>query len=796
MIWVVLFGFFVTAPVFAAGGPEKVRAKTHTKYCMKNGSVIITPLVHDGGEGIEIAEVKKPFAGRADLLMSQAIRYTPKTGYTGFDRFAYVIRDARGNRSTGTISIRIWDKPWPTKPPQAGSIKVTAAKNGEAVINVLKAVTDFEEGHLVITATGEPKQGTVSILGNNRLLYRPASETTGTDSFTFTVTRVNAPASVLAADSATGQVTVTVQDGSGCIAGNGNGCTAAEREGIQYGGDLGCSRGTIVTLNGETGSPANQQVCGIETSDSTGTDLFLYKGIQYADSPAGNKRWTDPTPPQWNTLRAVEYGPTCPQGNPSAAGNPAIDEDCLYLNVWTPKVTPDGSGTLPVMVFIHGGAFISGSGGSAKGDTTNHLNIYDGSQFVATSRNGENIVFVTLNYRLGVLGFLAGDKFGLNGNFGIKDQTKALQWVQRNIALFGGDPTRVMIFGESAGAQSTALHLTITDDNHQSLFEKGVLESNYAITYMTVKEAQAKADKFAGDMGCQEGTTDEILACLRNPDISSVPWILQNQTKGAYTTENIACAGLQAIIPWNPVIDGTFITMDPIQARIAKPMMNGSNLNESVPFIGLLPDNDLESGAAYIALTDFLFGTDWAKIMRDEYFAQYPFKSEKDRFEQVVTDYLWTCFNRKLSSITSADSYRYHYIHHSSFPVWVNSDGQATSGIPADCAQSGIVCHADELPYVFGNATDTQMIRQTFTADEAGMSLALRNYWIQFARSSQPVVTGQTSWPLNTSGNILQIQAPGSAIIPVTDKSIADPANCGPLWDHIGYIVTSTFTCK
>lgn len=787
-----------TSDAQAATGPEKVKAKMHLKYCLKNKAIIIDPRAHDSGEGLEIVEVKRPLHGSVNLLVSHAIQYTPRANRIGFDRFAYVIKDRYGHTSTGWVTIQVWERPWTTKTPHAGPIRVTMAKNGQLAIKALKAVVDREEGYLSVVTVGTPKLGTVSILGNRHLQYIPRANTKGVDTFFYTVARGaprNGKQDRDASDDtyATGQITVIVKDTSGCTVGSGVGCTAAERAGIQYGGQSGCAQGTLVTLNDEAGASSNQQVCGVKTTDATGSDLFVYKGIQYADPPDGDKRWTDPSPPLWSTLRAVEFGPICPQGTTSAIVPPTMDEDCLYLNVWTPKVTPDGTGNLPVMVFIHGGAFISGSGSSAKGDTTGHLNMYDGSRFVATSRDGENIVFVTLNYRLGVLGFLAGDRFGLNGNYGIKDQTKALQWVQRNIALFGGDPNRVMIFGESAGAQSTALHLTIAADSHQGLFEKAVMESDYAITYMTVKEAQAKADKFAKDTECSGAGTDaDVVACLRD---LSVPWILDNQTEGAYSVENILCAGLQAIIPWNPVIDGTFVEKNPIKATTAKPFMTGSNLNESVPFLGVLPDNDLVSGAAYIALTDFLFGEGMATTIRDMYLAQYPLKDEKERFEQVVTDYLWTCFNRKLPSITSADSYRYHFIHSGSFPVWVDSQGQATSGIPEQCHEPGVVCHAAELPFVFGNATDTQMITQTFTADESNMSLALRNYWIEFARTSQPNVSGQTQWPLYASGNVLQMQAPASAIVPVTDSSLADPAHCQTLWDVIGYEVKSSFTC-
>ncbi len=543
-----------------------------------------------------------------------------------------------------------------------------------------------------------------------------------------------------------------------------------------------------VTLNDESGAPASQMVNGIKTTDSTGAELYKFLGIQYAAAPVDENRWRAPQPPQWTEIEATEFGARCPQGFGGDDMASDICEDCLFLNVWTPKLTPDGDGDLTVMVFIHGGAFLQGAGGSAKGDEPDHLNLYDGTRFIETAREtGENIVFVTLNYRLGALGFLAGDKVGLGGNYGIQDQQKALQWVQRNIALFGGDPSRVMIFGESAGAQSTALHLTMPSS--QPLFARAIMESDYAITYMSVKEAQQKVDAFAKLLGCSDQT--DVLDCLRKTSVSD---ILDAQLL-AVSLDMLKCAGLQAIIPWNPVIDGKLILENPIDAQIDKPIMIGSNLSESVPFIAPITEKDGLAQATYYLLMDVLFGINQASHIIATYDAQYPEATEKQKFEQVVTDYLWTCFNRKFATQPLADVYRYHYVHHGSFSIWVDKNGDAQGAIPEACAADGVVCHADELPFVFGNPANNQAKIKGFSADEADMSANLRRYWVQFARTGDPNVAGQTLWPLDVSGSLLKIQAPGTAIESIPDSAIADPAHCADIWDPIGYKVSSAFTC-
>lgn len=576
--------------------------------------------------------------------------------------------------------------------------------------------------------------------------------------------------------------------------------TALERPLRAYSGDNACTTGTDVTLAQQQGSPTGQAVCGFTTTDPSNQPLHVYLGIPYADPPTGDFRWTPPRAPTWAEIPATEFGPKCPQGKAAdlAILGPDESEDCLYLNVWTPKVTPGGGGDLPVMVFIHGGAFISGSGGAAVGTQPGHLNTYDGSQFVATSRSpGPPVVFVTLNYRLGVLGFLASSTLGLDGNYGLLDQTAALQWVQRNISRFGGDPSKVMIFGESAGAQSVALHLTIQAGGHQDLFARAAMESNYAISYQTVQEATGKAVTFAERTACNgAGAPSAVLDCLRKVPLAA---ILDSQY-AAYRGKDTLCNGLQTLIPWQPVLDGTFVKTEPVEGPITKPILLGSNLTESIPFIvPVFPADPVAGAILYPGLLDLLFGDVNTLAIHTAYELAYPKLDPLAKMEQVVTDYLWTCFNRKMARVAAASlqpAWRYHYVHHGSFSVWTNPLKETQSKTAVACATSPNVCHADELPFVFGNPTDISTVRQAFTPDEQSFTTTLQSYWIQFARTGDPNASGLPAWPRHDSipGKYQQLQAPASAIAPASDLDQDLDAFCSAIWDPIGYTVKSTFS--
>lgn len=250
---------------------------------------------------------------------------------------------------------------------------------------------------------------------------------------------------------------------------------------------------------------------------SSGQNVIEYRGIPYAQNPTGSLRWSLPKPAvAWNgTLDASQFGPACPQVSRFNLTDSSIEEDCLSLNISTPADLKPGE-KLPVLFWIHGGAFVGGSS-----------NLYRLDKLASEGR----MVVVSANYRLGFLGFvpLPGlAKEAVNGNFGIEDQREALRWIQRNISSFGGDKNNVTVSGESAGGASVCMHLS-SPDQVKGLFHKAMIVSAGCLAPIkTVPEAiHAIGKVITKDLGCPE---DSDLTCLRS---KSVAEILKAQTKFA-----------------------------------------------------------------------------------------------------------------------------------------------------------------------------------------------------------------------------------------------------------------------
>jgi para-nitrobenzyl esterase len=288
-----------------------------------------------------------------------------------------------------------------------------------------------------------------------------------------------------------------------------------------------------------------------------GVDIFL--GIPYAKPPVGNLRWQPPAPVQhWRgALDATQYGNTCPQARADSFYWPSVSEDCLYLNVFT--TGSKNSGKKPVIVWIHGG----GNGGG-------HSDDYDGSKLATGSRDGVETIVVTFNYRMGLFGTFSNPAINseghLWGNYGTLDQQAVLRWVQRNIAAFGGDPTRVALGGQSAGAYDTGANILSPLSN--GLFNRAIPQSTpgFFATLPDAASVLSKGKQFAEAAGCQ-GSGTVVSKCLRN---LSTARILQIQ--GPYTS-------------FLPFIDGTIIPRSPEQAwttgRFNKmPILGGGTANE------------------------------------------------------------------------------------------------------------------------------------------------------------------------------------------------------------------------
>lgn len=241
------------------------------------------------------------------------------------------------------------------------------------------------------------------------------------------------------------------------------------------------------------------------------SNYYSFKGIPYAEPPVGDLRFRAPRRHSgWEGVRdGTVHGFNCPSSSPLSG---ATNEDCLFLNVYSPNVI----GRSAVMVWIHGGGFTGGSGDSF---------IYGPDHFM-----GEDVVVVTLNYRLGALGYLSTEDAHAPGNYGMKDIVLALQWLQQNILVFGGDPNNITIFGESAGG--AAVHYLVLSPNAQGLFHKAISQSGSALNPWAFQQNPARhAYQLARSLGITTTSNEEMIAALRNVDpndiVAATPSFLQ-----------------------------------------------------------------------------------------------------------------------------------------------------------------------------------------------------------------------------------------------------------------------------
>jgi para-nitrobenzyl esterase len=467
-------------------------------------------------------------------------------------------------------------------------------------------------------------------------------------------------------------------------------------------------------------------------------DLWSFSGIPYAQSPEGSLRWRPPRPPlPWAGVRsAMSFGPIAPQ-IVSAAGitspadpdkRAAQSEDCLTLNIWTPELSEDldvlPGGGRPVMVWIHGGGFTGGSGS---------VFLYRGTQLV---RNGD-VVVVTLNYRLGALGFL-GHR-GLSdhdfvGNWGLHDQVAALRWVQTHIARFGGDPAQVTIFGESAGGFSVAALLGVP--SARGLFRRAIVQSG-GVHVHTVEQAERTADRLATALGVP-ACTREFLASVPAADLLAA-------------TEEVAARRPDPgsiPVPFLPVVDGAFLPTHPLDA------VEGGAASSVDLLIGTNRDELTLFGLGRPELT----GLDQAGVER----------WAANGVPDIPTDELMEAYRQALAS-------RSEGVDAHALMVAIGSDGvfrwpslqlaaaHAAHGEHGEHGASTFVylfewecpafegvlgaCHALELPFVFGvvHVPEVQLFTGGGPAATA-LSTQMQQAWSAFAHCGDPAQT-ELAWP-------------------------------------------------
>jgi para-nitrobenzyl esterase len=449
---------------------------------------------------------------------------------------------------------------------------------------------------------------------------------------------------------------------------------------------------------------------------TVGTAMHQFLGIPYAEPPVGPLRWAPPAPlVPWTTPRdASAFGGRCAQVG-GAFGEASTNEDCLYLNVYLPhrKSAPgrDLRRKLPVMVWIHGGAFQNGSGEN-----------YDPTKLVSQG----DVVVVTINYRLGQLGFLAHPALsaespaGISGNYGILDQQRALQWVHDNIAAFGGNPKRVTIFGESAGGIS--VHAQLASPLAAGTFHRAIVQSGAVFRQPTLDDAETAGAALADAMGC----TDQTAACLRALAVEDV---LAAQPAGLQTT--------------SPVIDGVVLPM-PIRDALASgsfnrvPVMQGSNHDEMRLFVAA--GFDLQAGpvtpSTYDAAVAGLLGLPLGVV--PTLTAKYPladYPSPDVAVAALATDAAFSCnamaSNHWLAAYVPTYAYEF-------------DDADAPQLFLPPVSFPYGAAHASELQYLFAlpaafpAALDTAQVQ---------LSDAMVGYWTRFAKTAKPSARHAIRWP-------------------------------------------------
>ena len=438
--------------------------------------------------------------------------------------------------------------------------------------------------------------------------------------------------------------------------------------------------------------------------------VVAFKGVPFAAPPVGNLRWRAPRPPApWRDVRrADQFGASCiqtiveerkPWTYEFMAHTP-ISEDCLYLNVWT--AAQSASEKRPVFVWLYGGGYTEGS---------TAVPVYDGEQL---ARRG--LVVVTINYRLGVFGFLAHPELtkesdhNASGNYGTLDQIAALEWVQKNIAAFGGDPGRVTIAGQSAGANS--VHNLVASPLAKGLFHRAIAESGSGVIsnnrVVTIAEAESAGLKYAESKGSKS------IAALR-----AISW--QDLVSGTRTGNSSN---------FRPLVDG-WVLPETVESRMLHgqqndvPTLTGLNADEgsSSPDYGMIPAGEFTQQIRK------RFGE-----MADAFLKLYPFSTDQQagemektsaRQQGLISMYLWAA-GRARTGKTKAFTY-----------YWTHAE-------PGPDQQRYAAFHTSEVPYVFDTL---QKSKRPWTDEDRKLANLLSSYWINFAAAGDPNGRGLPEWP-------------------------------------------------
>ncbi len=481
-----------------------------------------------------------------------------------------------------------------------------------------------------------------------------------------------------------------------------------------------------------TVNPVGARV-GTNSGFIQGTELAnggaAYLGVPYAAPPTVENRWKAPlSPTPWTDVQdATAFGFACPQIQSNFAVGGALAaaltrEDCLTLNVWTPATTANAS--LPVLVWIHGGGFNTGA---------SSIILYDGENLASE----ENVVVVSVNYRLGPLGFLSLPALNVessanaSGNYGLMDLIHSLRWVQDNIAVFGGDPNSVTVFGESAGAQ--AVCMLIVSPGADGLIDRAVMQSGNCPG--DLRELNASGSTFpdsaidqgnraARTLGCD--TAADVLACLRNLSAQDILNGLAPSATVVFSTgEN-----------YQPVVDGDILPSQPSQlvesgdASVSS-IIIGSTRNE-IAFWRSAYASDVETVAEYQAALE-VFDNDANSVLDGPsamLLAAYPVAQDSEAlgmYERFLTDLIFTCeVRRSARALSNSGVMVFQYEFARVAPLLVPTGA----------------LHGSDIPYTFGNIPIIG-----YNNDDRMLADDVTSYLAAYARMDAPAASGAPAWP-------------------------------------------------
>ncbi len=449
-----------------------------------------------------------------------------------------------------------------------------------------------------------------------------------------------------------------------------------------------------------------------------------YKGIPFAAPPVGELRWKPPQPANpWEGVRAcTEFGPACSQTDRLGMYGlklPKTSEDCLHLNVWT--AAGSGDDKRPVMVWIHGGGYISGWSSQPS---------YDGEAF---ARKG--VVLVTINYRLGPFGFFGHpllskeSEQNVSGNYGMLDQIAALRWVQRNIAAFGGDPDCVTIFGESAGAGSVSF--LCLSPLSKGLFHRAITESGSVIWNMThLRRASPRGESV-------EATGERLAAMLVGEaagDVIGALRAIPSDELLAKANPGLGISGNEESIGFGPAVDGWILPDYPA-------ILYQKGMQHDVP---LLAGTNADEGTLFTMQTPYKTVEEYRDSMRklwrqhaDDILGLYPAETP-DQIRSAMSRYIadsWfvgptRAMIRAMENVSSR-AYLYHFTR-------VQETGML-KGFGA--------FHASEIAYVFNTSGSFSGSPEQASETDRRLADGMITYWTQFAKTGDPNVNGLPEWP-------------------------------------------------